>query len=97
MLNNSGDILNIILAISIATLTIFLCWAIYYFIASAQRIYSLVRKVESGVSKAEEILDIARNKLKNSRAYFIILGEIVKQAMEFVKEKQPKKASTKNK
>lgn len=97
MLNNSGDILNIILAISVATLTIFLCWAIYYFIASAQRIHSLVRKVESGVSKAEEILDIARNKLKNSRAYFIILGEIVKQAMEFVKEKQPKKSSAKKK
>lgn len=97
MFNTSGDILNLVLAVSVATLTFFLCWAIYYFVASAQRVYRLVKKIEAGVTKAEEIMDIARDKLKNSSAYFMILGEIAKKAMEFVKEKKERKTASKKK
>ena len=95
MLNTSADILNIILAISIAVLTFFLCWALYYFIVSVQKIYNLTRRIEVGVSKAEEILDLAKNKLKNSSAYFMILAEVAKRALDFVKEKSERKASSK--
>jgi hypothetical protein len=88
MFTTSADILNIVLAVSIATLTVFLCIAIYYFIASAHLIYSIAKKVELGVTKVEATLDLVRNKLKNSTAYFMILGEVAKQAMKFVKDKQ---------
>jgi hypothetical protein len=77
-------------------LTFFLCWAIYYFVASVQRIHNIIKRVESGLTKAEEIMDIARDKLKNSAAYFMILGEIAKKAMEFVNEKREKRAAAKN-
>jgi hypothetical protein len=40
------------------------------------------------VTKAEEVINIAKSKLKNSSAYFMILGEIAKKAMEFVQEKR---------
>jgi biopolymer transport protein ExbB/TolQ len=93
MFNTSGDILNWVLAISVAALSFFLCWAIYYFIASIQGIYRLIKKVESGISKAEEILDIAKNKLKNSSAYFTILAEVAKRAMEMVGRRRDKRAA----
>lgn len=89
----SSDILNLVLAICVTALTIFLCWALYYFISCAQKTHKIISRVESGVNKAEEVIGIARNKLKNSSAYFMILGEVAKRALEFVKEKNLKKKS----
>ena len=91
MLTTSADVLNIVLALSVAVLTFFLCWAIYYFVASMQKIYKLTKKIEMGLVKIEEVVDIARSKLKNSSAYFMILGEIARKALEFVQEKKQKR------
>ncbi len=96
MFSTSNDILNLVLAACIVFLTFFLCWAIYYFVASVQKIHRLVKRVENGVTKVEDIIEMAREKLKNSSAYFMILGEIAKKAMEFVQEKRAKKKETKN-
>jgi len=95
MFSTSNDVLNLVLAICIIFLTFFLCWAIYYFIASIQKIHRVVKKVETGVAKIDEIIEIAREKLKNSSAYFMILGEIAKKAMEFVQEKRAQKKTGK--
>jgi len=99
MLTTSSDILNLALATCVTLLTIFLCWAIYYFIASAQKIHNIVRRLETGVIKAEEVVDIVRGKLKNSGAYLMVLGEVARKALEFVKERNTKKttANKKNK
>ncbi len=95
MFSTSLDILNLVLALCIFVLTFFLCWAIYYFIVSVQRINRISKRVETGVTKVEEVISIARDKLKNSSAYFMILGEIAKKAMEFVQEKRAAKETAK--
>ena len=97
MFSTSADVLNLALAACVIILTFFICWAIYYFIASVQKIYKLIKRVEDGVTKAEEVLEIAKDKLKNSGAYFMILGEIAKKALEFVKEKSAKKTAARKK
>ncbi len=97
MFSTSSDILNLVLSICLVSLTFFLCWAIYYFISSIRTIHRLVMRIESGVAKVEEVIDIAKDKLKNSAAYFMILGEIAKKAMEFVQEKRAAKAAGKKK
>ncbi len=88
MFSTSIDILNLVLAVCVAALTFFLCWAIYYFVVSVQRINRITKRIENGVAKAEEVVSIAKDKLKNSSAYFMILGEIAKKALEFVQEKR---------
>jgi len=93
MLSTSHDVLNLILALGVLLISFFLCWGLYYLIAGAKRIYRLTRRVEIGVSQVEELIEIARDKLKNSSAYFMILGEIAKRALEFVEEKRSKKQS----
>ncbi|MFA5155670.1 MAG: hypothetical protein WC453_04550 [Patescibacteria group bacterium] len=97
MFATSADILHLVLAACIAVLTFFICWAIYYLIVSLQRIFRLVKRIEAGVAKVEELTDIAKEKLKNSGAYFMILAEVAKKAMEFVKEKKEKRAAAKKK
>lgn len=87
MFASSVDVLNLILAICIVALTFFLCWSLYYFISSAQKIHSLIKRVESGVSKAEEVVTIIQEKLKSGSAYLMVLTEIAKQAMEFAKKR----------
>ena len=95
MFSTSLDILNLVLTVCIAVLTFFLCWAIYYFVASVQKIHQVVKRVEAGVVKVEEIINLAKDKLKNSSAYFMILAEIAKKAMEFVQEKRTEKREKK--
>jgi len=97
MFSTSNDVLHLVLSVCLVALTFFLCWAIYYFIASVQGIYKLIKRVENGVTKVEEVLEIAKDKLKNSSAYFMILAEIAKKAMAFVKDKKEKKAAAKKK
>ncbi len=58
-------------------------------------IHRLVKRIELGVTKVEGVIETAQDKLKNSSAYFMILAEIAKKAMEFVKEKKEEKKSTK--
>lgn len=97
MFSTSIDILNLVLAICIVFLTFFLCWAIYYFVVSAQMIHRLVKRVELGVTKVEGVIETAQDKLKNSSAYFMILAEVAKKALEFVQEKRAEKKTGKKK
>ena len=90
MFETSGDILNWILAASSGVLVFFLCWALYYFIASAQRIYRLIKQVETGVTKAENLIDLIKEKLSSSASYLAILGELLKRGMEFAKDRRQK-------
>jgi hypothetical protein len=87
MLSTSSDILNLVLALCVAILTFFLSLSLYYFISSAQKIHRLIRQVEAGVSKADEVVTIVREKLKNGSAYLMVLAEVAKQAVEFAKKK----------
>ncbi len=101
MFSTSSDILNLVLSVCVFALTFFLCLAIYYFVSTMHRLHQIAKRIEMGVTKAEEIIAIAKDKMRNSATYFMILGEIAKRAMAFVQEKraesQDKKSKTKKK
>ena len=88
MFATSHDILNWVLAASSGVLVFFLCWSLYYFIASAQRIYRLIKQVEKGVTKAESLMDLIREKISSSASYLAVFGEILKRGMEFAKDRK---------
>lgn len=93
MFETSRDILNWVLAASAGALAFFLCWSLYYFIASAQRIFRLIRHVEQGVEKAEALLDLAKEKISGSASYLMILGELLKRGVDFAKERSKRRSS----
>ena len=80
MFSTSADVLNLVLSVSVLFLTIFVCWALYNIIVSVQRINKISKIVENGVVKVEEVVNIAKDKLRDSSAYFMILAEIAKKA-----------------
>jgi len=102
MFETSRDILNWVLAASSGVLVFFLCWSLYYFIASAQRIYRLIKHVETGVEKAESLMDLIKEKISSSTAYLAVFGELLKRGMDFAKERnmnrnEAKETNTKSK
>jgi hypothetical protein len=97
MLSTSSDILNLALSVCVVILTGFLCFALYYFASSMRKIHLVVKKIEQGVAKAEELVESARAKFKNSSAYFTILGELAKRALEFVQDKRAARKSASKK
>jgi cellulose synthase/poly-beta-1,6-N-acetylglucosamine synthase-like glycosyltransferase len=84
MFSTSTDILNLVLAISIAALTFFLALAIYYVIASIRKVHNLINKVESGISKTEELVSLVKDKVKGSSTYIMLFAELIKQLLKFV-------------
>ena len=97
MFSTSGDVLNIVLAICIVALTVFLCVSLYYLISSIKKTHRIINMVESGVSKADEVISIARQKIKGGGAYLVLLGELAKRAMDYFSEKKESKSNKKTK
>ena len=93
MFETSRYILNWVLAVSAGALAFFLCWSLYYFIASAQRIFRLIKQVEQGVEKAEALLDLIKEKVSGSASYLMILGELLKRGIDFAKERSKHRSS----
>jgi len=99
MFSTSGDVLNLVLSVSIVALSTFLCIALAYLISSLQKTHRIIKRIESGVTKLEEVVGLAREKLKSGAAYFMILGEFAKKALEFFldKKREDKGEKTKTK
>lgn len=93
MFSTSGDILNLVLALCIVALTTFLCITLAYLISSLRKTHRVIKMVEGGVSKAEEVINIARDKIKSGGAYLMIFGELAKRAMDYFTEKQSERKS----
>lgn len=97
MFSTSADILNLVLAVCIIALTIFLCISLFYLISSIRKTHRVIKMVEGGVSKAEAVINIVNDKIKSGGAYLMVLGEVAKRAMDYFSEKQAEKSETKSK
>jgi len=95
MFSTSGDILNLVLAISIAALTIFLVMTIYYVISSIRKVHNLINKVESGVSKTEELVSLVKEKVNSSSTYLTMFAELAKHAIKYAQDNNWKKKGAK--
>ncbi len=97
MFNTSGDILNLVLALSVAVLTAFIVVALYYFIASIKKIHNVASGVERGLEKTEEVIDIVKSKINSSTSHLLIVSEFAKQAMKFFTDNKKKKSKKESK
>jgi len=91
MFETSRDVLNWVLAASAGALAFFLCWSLYYFIASAQRIFRLIKRVEEGLEKAENLIDLIKEKISGSASYLMILGELLKRGVKFAQDRRQRR------
>ncbi len=98
MLEQSQTVFWYVLSGSIGVLTLFLCWGIYYLVRMLRNAVYVVEKFTSVLQKADEVLDLAKEKLHSGGTYLAMAIEGVKTVAEFVGEKKaPKKRSSRKK
>ena len=86
MLETSNDIFWITLSGSIALLTLFSCWGIFYIIQIIRRSSKMFKGVEQMIENINEVIKTTKEKIEHSAAYLSVLGEGFKKVMEILKE-----------
>jgi hypothetical protein len=93
----SLDILYYTLAAAVGLITIFLLWMLYYWIRLLQNAVYTVEKVTNVFKKADEVLEMIKEKLHSGGAYLALVANAVKSVMEYVGEKKGAKNARRNK
>lgn len=87
MFNTSRDILNLVLAISIAGLSVFICWALYYLIASLRSVYKAIKEIEVVIQKVGDLTRLIKDKVESGAAVFNHLSEKANDLCQTIKDK----------
>lgn len=66
MLETSKDVLNITLSVSVGALSIFICWGLYYLIASARSLFRVIRELETIITRIGGIAENINDQVKKS-------------------------------
>lgn len=91
MFETSKDVLNLVLALSIAGVTVFICWLLYYFISSIRKLHDAISIFQKTLKTANEIVDSAKKKLKDSSTHLKLIGMLVQKVVEEVQNKRQKR------
>ena len=64
MFSTTRDILNIVLAVCVFSLTVFLCFTLFYLLGALRNIYQVVKELRKGVAKIAETANFLEHKIK---------------------------------
>ena len=91
MFETSGDILNIVKAISIFSISLFLSWAIFYFAMILRQVFKVVKDVKSFFDKVDEILNSIKEKIEHSSSHILLISEGIKRLVDIIAKYTDKK------
>lgn len=102
MFETSGDILNLVLAISIALLTVFLCWLLFVITQGIRRILSildevkgLINSIHEKVDRAEKLFNTLEEKVKNFSSLLPLIMSGINKVIDVLRNRREKKRSSK--
>lgn len=90
-LDNSKDILNLSLAISVFGLAFILGWILIYFLIIIRHLVKVVESIEDKVKKVDEFVSMAKQKMESVSSYLPMLAAGVKELVSYFLEKKSKK------
>ncbi|MCX6785335.1 MAG: hypothetical protein NTZ18_00600 [Candidatus Komeilibacteria bacterium] len=93
MLENSKDLLNIIIAFCVLWLTIFVCWVIYYFAMILKRVYQVTETFNKTMEAVREFFEKSKEKVNNFGNAIAAVMEVGKKVADYVQEKKAKKTA----
>jgi CHASE3 domain sensor protein len=96
MLENSGDILNISIAIAVLVLAFVTAWAIYYFAMLLRQGFKIVKEMRERLYAVDELVHSLKDKIEHSTSYLFLMAEGVKKLTEAVKSYTEKKEKKKD-
>lgn len=100
LIQNSKDLLNIVLAFCVLWLTIFLAWFIYYLAMMMKQFFQIIKEMRARINKVDEVIDNLKEKIEHGASYISLLGDGAKKLVEVAKEhmeEKPKKRVRKKK
>lgn len=101
LIQDSKDLLYVVIALCVFLFTIFSCWAIYYFARILQQSFKIIKEMRDRLHKIDEIFKTLKDKIEHSTSYLLLIGEGVKKLIEIAKEQsdkwQKKKTTTSKK
>lgn len=102
LINNSQDVLYIIISLSVLGLTFFICWVIYYLAMILKQSFQVVKemrdrlhKIDGIINAVEGVIHSLKEKIDHGASYLFLIGEGVKKLIEIMKGREEKKKKTK--
>jgi hypothetical protein len=95
LINDSHDLLNIVIALSVLLFTLFSCWAIYYLARILQQMFKVVKETRDRLNKFDELVKMVKEKIEHSASYLPLIFEGIKKLVELMKSRAEKKKKSK--
>jgi len=86
LIQDSKDLLYVIIALCVFILTIFFAWLVYYLAMITRQFYKTVKEMRERFKKADEVLSKLKEKIEHSASYLSLIGEGIKKLVEIAKE-----------
>jgi predicted PurR-regulated permease PerM len=87
MFENSKDVLNWAIAVSVVGFTAMAAWGMYYFARIMQQAFKVIREMRDRLHKIDEIIQSIKDKIEHSTSYLLLISEGIKKLVEVLKEK----------
>ena len=94
-INDSQDLLYIVISVSVLIFTIFSCWAIYYLARILQQLFRVIKETRARLNKFDELVKMIKEKIEHSASYLPLIMEGVKKLVELMKNRAQKKKPSK--
>jgi predicted PurR-regulated permease PerM len=95
LINDSHDLLNIVIALSVLLFTIFSCWAIYYLARILQQMFKVIKETRDRLNKFDELVKMIKEKIEHSASYLPLIVDGVKKLVDLMKSRAEKKKKSK--
>lgn len=87
-LNDTQDLFFLILAISVAVLTFFTAWLLYYIVSMLRTANRVIQSVDEKLQLIEGILHSLKENVSNSSAALVLLTKAIARLVKFGIEKK---------
>lgn len=97
LIENSGDLLNLVIAFSILLFTAFVVWSMYYLIKTLRNVSSIITGVKEKMDTIDKILNLVYDKLEKGSSHMAILSETAVRLVSHLVDKKTGKSRKKSK
>jgi len=87
MFATSRDILNWILALSVLGLSFFVCWSLYYVVATLRSVYKVIAQIADTAEKISNLTTMLEQKLEDGARMMGDFGEKANDILNTLKDK----------
>jgi hypothetical protein len=92
-LENSRDVLNLILAFAIVWLTVFLCWLLYYLVMTARSVRKTIEEIRGRFRAIEDGVKAIRERFEHASHSLTFISEGVIRLINYFIDRRREKAA----